>query len=107
MARVQLRKHLEMWRAALRVQTDTHACAAPMGRAVEFLPAILEIQDTPPSPIGRAISLVIIAAFFSAILWATFSHIDIVAVAQGKIIPNGYTKVIQPLESGVVRAIHV
>ena len=45
--------------------------------------------------------------FLTAVLWATFSHIDIVAVAQGKIIPNGYTKIIQPLESGVIKTIFV
>src|SRR6185436_15757624 len=41
------------------------------------------------------------------IIWATFGHIDIVAVAQGKIIPSGSSKLIQPLESGVIAAIHV
>ena len=33
--------------------------------------------------------------------------IDIVASAPGKIVPSGRTKVIQPFETGVVRAIHV
>ena len=33
--------------------------------------------------------------------------VDIVATAPGKIIPTGRTKVIQPFETGVVRAIHV
>jgi len=33
--------------------------------------------------------------------------VDIVAVAQGRIIPSGHTKLIQPLEIGSVRAIHV
>ena len=40
-------------------------------------------------------------------LWASFGHIDIVASASGKIIPSGRTKVIQPFETGVVRAIRV
>ena len=35
------------------------------------------------------------------------SSVDIIATASGKIIPTGRTKVIQPLESGVVHAIHV
>ena len=33
--------------------------------------------------------------------------VDIVASAPGKIVPSGRTKVIQPFETGVVRAIHV
>jgi hemolysin D len=72
-----------------------------------FLPAALEIVETPPSPIGRAIGLTIIALFCLALAWALFGRIDIVASAPGKIIPSGRTKVIQPFETGVVRAIHV
>ena len=33
--------------------------------------------------------------------------IDIVASAPGKIVPSGRTKLVQPFETGVVRAIHV
>jgi hemolysin D len=73
----------------------------------EFLPAALEIIETPPSPIGRLGGYVIASVFVVAIVWACFGQIDIVAVAKGKIIPTGYTKIIQPFETGVVRAIHV
>ena len=72
-----------------------------------FLPAALEIVETPPSPLGRAIGATIIALFALALLWATLGKVDIVATATGKIIPTGYSKVIQPFETGVVRAIHV
>jgi len=72
-----------------------------------FLPAALEIIETPPSPIGRAIGATIIAVFVLALAWACLGTVDIVATAQGKIIPSGRTKVIQPFEIGVVRAIHV
>jgi len=72
-----------------------------------FLPAALEIVETPPSPIGRAIGVTIIALFCLALLWASFGTVDIVATAPGKIIPSGRTKTIQPFETGVVRAIHV
>jgi hemolysin D len=72
-----------------------------------FLPAALEITETPPSPIGRAVGITIIAMFGVALAWACFGHIDIVATATGKIVPSGRTKIIQPFETGVVRAIHV
>jgi hemolysin D len=74
---------------------------------LEFLPAALEIVETPASPAGRAIAAVIILFFISALAWATFGHIEIVATAPGKIVPTGRTKIIQPLEIGTVRAIHV
>src|ERR1700747_3623202 len=72
-----------------------------------FLPAALEIVETPPSPIGRAIGATVIAVFCLALIWAIFGTVDIVATAPGKIVPSGRTKVIQPFETGVVRAIHV
>jgi hemolysin D len=72
-----------------------------------FLPAALEIVETPPSPIGRAIGASLIAIFVLALAWASLGHVDIVATATGKIIPTGHSKVIQPFETGVVRAIRV
>ncbi len=72
-----------------------------------FLPAALEIVETPPSPIGRAIGASVIAVFSLALLWASIGTVDIVATASGKIVPSGRTKLIQPFETGVVRAIHV
>ncbi|MBN8975029.1 MAG: HlyD family type I secretion periplasmic adaptor subunit [Rhizobiales bacterium] len=72
-----------------------------------FLPAALEVLEKPPSPAGRAISLTIILLFCSALAWAMLSNVDIVATAPGKIVVNGRTKVIQPAETGVVRAINV
>src|SRR5713226_5209244 len=72
-----------------------------------FLPAALEITETPPSPIGRAIGATIIALFCVALAWASLGSVDVVATAPGKIIPTGRTKLIQPFETGVVRAIHV
>ena len=72
-----------------------------------FLPAALEIVETPPSPIGRAIGATIVGFFSLALVWACLGTIDIVATAPGKIIPTGRSKVVQPFEIGVVRAIHV
>src|SRR6186713_429999 len=77
------------------------------GEELAFLPAALEIVETPPSPIGRSIGATIILLFVLALVWACLGEIDIVASAQGKIVPTGRIKVIQPLEIAVVRAIHV
>jgi hemolysin D len=72
-----------------------------------FLPAALEIMATPPSPIGRTIVVTIIVLFCAALLWSWWGTVDIVASASGKIMPSGRTKIIQPFETGVVRAIRV
>ena len=72
-----------------------------------FLPAALEIVETPASPIGRSLAFAVMALFALALIWAWFGRVDIVATATGKIIPSGRTKIIQPFETGVVRAIDV
>ncbi len=74
---------------------------------LEFVPAALEIQDKPPSPLGRKIAYTLILMFIIAIVWACLGHINIVAVAEGKIIPSGRIKQIQPLDKGIVKTIYV
>lgn len=73
----------------------------------EFLPAALEIVETPASPFGRAIAFTIIAFFCLAFAWSWFGHVDIIATAQGQLVPSGKVKIIQPLDSGIVRDIRV
>ncbi|WP_447977248.1 HlyD family type I secretion periplasmic adaptor subunit [Candidatus Nitrospira bockiana] len=107
MAWRDLTRQAAIWKAAWADESGNLVRTGAAGGAVEFLPAALEIQEAPPSPIGRAITWTIIAVFVSAVLWSVVSRLDMVAVAQGKIIPSGYSKVIQPLEGGVIAAIHV
>lgn len=73
----------------------------------QFMPAVLEITQTPPSPTGRLISYSIMAFFAIIVLLVCLTHIDIVAVGTGKIISSGKIKLIQPLKSGVVNEILV
>lgn len=72
-----------------------------------FMPAVLEVQETPPSPIGRVIIWTIMVLFVVAIIWGIIGKMDVVATAQGKIIPSGRVKTIQPLEIGEIKTIHV
>jgi hemolysin D len=72
-----------------------------------FLPAALEIVESPPSPIGRAIGMTIVVLFGAVLAWAAWGTVDIVASAPGKVVAGGRSKVIQPFETGVVRAIRV
>lgn len=72
-----------------------------------FLPAALEVLETPPNPLGRMILWVIMGFLSLALLWACFGQIDVVAVAQGRVLPEGNIKTVQAPDQGVVRAIHV
>lgn len=73
----------------------------------QFLPAVLEITDTPPSPLGRIIIFTIIGVFCIALLLSLVCKVDIIAIAPGKIISSGHNKLIQPLKSGIISDIFV
>ena len=73
----------------------------------EFLPAALEVVQTPPSPTGRALGFIIILFFAITLAWAFLGKVDVLATAPGRLLPQGDVKIIQPLDPGVVRAIHV
>jgi len=72
-----------------------------------FLPAALEIIETPASPAGRATAMTIVAAAVFAIVWASIGKVDIVVTSQGRIEPVGNSKIVQPLQAGVVQSILV
>ena len=72
-----------------------------------FLPAALEIQETPPNPLAQWMGRCLILLLTLGILWACFGHVNIVASAEGKIIPSARIKQIQPLEKATVKSILV
>jgi hemolysin D len=72
----------------------------------EFLPAALEIVETPPSPIAMSLVIAICSLFAGSVVWSYFGWLDIYAVAPGKVLPRGGSKVVQSLEAGRVVSIH-
>ena len=76
-------------------------------REMEFLPAILEVTETPPSPVGRMVMWTILALLVIAIIWSFVGTINEVAVANGKVIPTGEVKTIQSKNKGIVKKIYV
>ncbi len=86
-----------------------HALAGPRRLADEiaFLPAALSLQHTPPHPAPRRLAWVLMGLFVTALTWSILGQVDIVAVAPGRIIVSDRTKIIQPLETSVVKAVGV
>ena len=72
-----------------------------------FLPALLEVEASPPHPVARVTSAAILALVTAAVVWASVGRVDEVAVAPGRLVPRGEVQPVQPAESGVVRAVHV
>jgi hemolysin D len=93
-------------RTSWRMQNEADATARPISDH-EFLPAALEIMEKPPSPGLRILTLAICGLFTLALIWSFIGKFDVVAVASGRTLPQANTKVIQPIEIGAVRAIHV
>jgi hemolysin D len=70
--------------------------------AKDFRPDLLTIQQSPPSAWPRGLLLAIAGLLALLCLWAAFAKLDIVATAQGRLVPQSFTKVVQPAEPGVV-----
>ncbi len=74
---------------------------------VQFLPAALALQEAPVHPAPRVTLWLIMIFSLLALMWSMVGHMDVVAMASGKVVPDSRTKVIQPLETAAVHAIHV
>lgn len=75
--------------------------------ALDFAPGLLGIQEKPPHPMPRAVLRGLALLLLFLVIWAAFGRLDIVAVAEGKLIPQSYLKIVQPSEQGIVEEILV
>ena len=75
--------------------------------ATEFAPRLLAIQESPLPKLPRAIFYTVGILLGILLAWAIFAKVDIVAVAEGKLVPATYTKIVQPAEAGVISEILV
>lgn len=73
--------------------------------ALDFAPDILEIQDKPPAPMPRTMLRVLFGLVCILIVWAIVGRVDVVATAEGKLVPKTYVKIVQPADSGIVKDI--
>lgn len=101
-----LGRYAAVFRHAWRVRKELDG-PGRLPHEAQFLPAALALQETPVSPAPRVAMWLLMAFAAIALLWAVFGHIDVVATAQGRIVPNDRTKVIQPVDTATVKAIHV
>ena len=73
----------------------------------DFSAPLLRIQDKPPAPLAGGMLRLLILFTTCIGFWAALGPLDIVAVAEGKLVPSGYLKIVQPAEQGIVREILV
>ena len=75
--------------------------------ALEFAPGLLAIQESPPAKLPRAVLYSVALLFAILLAWALFGRLDIVASAEGRLVPQTYVKIVQPAEAGIVQDILV
>lgn len=73
----------------------------------EFLSPVLEVLETPPSPLGRWIIYCIVAFFLVTLGWAIVGRTETVITALGRLTPSGYVKIIQSVDGGIIKKIYV
>lgn len=75
--------------------------------ALDFAPDLLAIQERPPERLPRVLLGCVVALIALLLGWAMFARLDIIATAEGRLVPIGFTKVVQPADAGVVSEILV
>ncbi len=73
----------------------------------DFAPGLLALQQSPPPTLPRAVFYVVTALFSVLLGWSLIARLDIVAVAEGRLVPVSYTKIVQPAEAGIVKDVLV
>lgn len=97
-------------RCGTESRRSTRCGCAPRGLERDlrqFLPPSLEVLETPPHPAPRLLLLLVVVIFATGVIWAILGKADIITSAEGKIIPGGRVRVIQPFDRGVVGRIMV
>jgi len=79
----------------------------PSTAALDFAPEILAIEQRSASPLPRAVLYTLSVLFTLLLVWAYFSNLDIVARAQGRLVPKTYVKIVQPADAGIVKELLV
>ncbi len=72
-----------------------------------FSPGWLRLEATPPAPGRRRMLHALLAFGASALAWACLGSVDVVVVADGRLVPRTQLKLVQPADAGVVREVLV
>jgi len=81
--------------------------AALSPEALDFAPGLLSIQESPPARLPRTVMYTVGILFVILLLWATFGKLNIIASADGRLVPQTYVKIVQPADAGIVQEILV
>ena len=94
---------MSRWGELAQAWADKRPGADPL----DFAPALLRIKEKPTAPLAGWMLRLLLALVAGVFIWAVFGRLDIVAVADGKLVPVSYLKIVQPAEQGIVKEILV
>src|SRR5688500_2925649 len=60
-----------------------------------------------PSPLARGVLWTVVGMLGCFAVWMVLGRLDVVAVAEGRLVPRSQLKIVQPAEGGVLREILV
>ena len=94
-------------RFGLAKKADKNKKPSSSSTALDFLPDADEIERR-PLPVAARITLhTLVGTFIFFILWATFSDVDRVVAAHGRLVTPLPNLVVQPLETSIIQSIDV
>ena len=83
-----------------------HRSALPASPS-ELLPAAAVFDGDAASPLPRLVLWTVVALIAALGAWITLARLDVVAVADGRLVPRSQLRIVQPVEGGVLREILV
>lgn len=73
----------------------------------DFAPGLLALQETPPARLPCVVLALVVALFGILCVWAMFATLDIIASAEGRLVPQTYVKIVQPSDGGIIQELLV
>jgi hemolysin D len=104
---MNVRTHTQIGSESSAAPSASPAAGEQVPLTMRLASALFEIEMSEPAVASRRVLKMVCLLFALLLLWAVFAKLDIVAVAQGRLVPTTYVKIVQPAEAGIVREIRV
>ncbi|MBI1396709.1 MAG: HlyD family type I secretion periplasmic adaptor subunit [Betaproteobacteria bacterium] len=75
--------------------------------ALALLAPLERLELEPPPPLAGLVLRLVLALVVAVLAWACLGRLDVVSVAEGRLVPRTRLKVVQPADGGIVRNILV
>jgi hemolysin D len=88
-------------------RTNVIAEIIPLRAPARWHDPLKLVQDEAPSELGRIVLWAVSLLILVLLTWAGFGKLDIIASAEGKLVPKTLVKIVQPAEAGIIKELLV